>query len=72
MRVRSNSFSDGETIPDVRGDLTGANVKAPLADHLLAEASTTGTYSLNLRLQPRKRNAAWPEASAEDVGGRIH
>jgi hypothetical protein len=31
----------------VRGELTGANVQAALAGHALAEATLTGTYSLN-------------------------
>ena len=36
---------------DVRGDLTGANVRAALAGHVLAQAHLTGTYTLNPRLQ---------------------
>ena len=36
---------------EVPGALTGENVRAALAGHVLAEASITGTYSLNPRLQ---------------------
>ena len=36
---------------DVRGDLTGANVRAALAGHVLAQAHLTGTYTLNPRLR---------------------
>jgi Raf kinase inhibitor-like YbhB/YbcL family protein len=36
---------------EVHGALTGENVRAALADHVLAEASITGIYSLNPRLQ---------------------
>ena len=35
---------------DVRGELTGPNIKAALAGHVLAEATLTDTYSLNPRL----------------------
>ncbi len=38
---------------DVRGDLTGANARLAVADHVLAQASVTGTYTLNPRVQPR-------------------
>jgi Raf kinase inhibitor-like YbhB/YbcL family protein len=38
---------------EVRNALTGENVRAALADHVLAEASLTGTYSLNPNLQQR-------------------
>lgn len=34
----------------VRGERTGPNVRAALAGHVLAEATMTGTYSLNPRL----------------------
>jgi Raf kinase inhibitor-like YbhB/YbcL family protein len=36
---------------EIRGEPTGANVRAALAGHVLAEATLTGTYSLNPRLQ---------------------
>lgn len=36
---------------EVRGRLTGANVRAALAHHILTKASLTGTYSLNPRVQ---------------------
>jgi Raf kinase inhibitor-like YbhB/YbcL family protein len=36
---------------EVKGDLTGANVRAALTGHILAEARLTGTYTLN----PRQR-----------------
>ena len=36
---------------DVRGELTGANVRAALAGHVLAQAHLTGTYTLNPRLR---------------------
>ena len=32
---------------EVHGTLTGENIKAALAGHILAETSLTGTYSLN-------------------------
>jgi len=38
---------------DVRGDLTGANVRAALAGHVIAQAHLTGTYTLNPRLNQR-------------------
>jgi Raf kinase inhibitor-like YbhB/YbcL family protein len=37
---------------EVRGDLTGANARLAIADHVLAQASLTGTYTLNPRVQP--------------------
>jgi Raf kinase inhibitor-like YbhB/YbcL family protein len=49
---------------EIHGDLIGGNVQAALAGHVLAEASTTGTYSLNLLLQPREKNDASPKTSA--------
>ena len=36
---------------NVQGDLTGANVRAALTGHILAQAQLTGTYSLNPRLR---------------------
>lgn len=36
---------------EVKGDLTGANVRAALAGHVLAQAHLTGTYTLNPRLR---------------------
>ena len=36
---------------EVRGELTGANVRAALAGHVLAQAHLTGTYTLNPRLR---------------------
>lgn len=36
---------------NVQGDLTGANVRAALTGHVLAQAQLTGTYSLNPRLR---------------------
>jgi Raf kinase inhibitor-like YbhB/YbcL family protein len=36
---------------NVRGDLTGANVRAALAGHVLAQAHLSGTYTLNPRLR---------------------
>jgi Raf kinase inhibitor-like YbhB/YbcL family protein len=36
---------------EVRGQLTGANVRAALAGHVLAQAHLTGTYTLNPRLR---------------------
>lgn len=36
---------------NVEGDLTGANVRAALAGHVLAQAELTGTYTLNPRLR---------------------
>jgi Raf kinase inhibitor-like YbhB/YbcL family protein len=36
---------------EVRGDPTGANVRAALDGHVIARATLTGTYSLNPRLQ---------------------
>ncbi len=38
----------------VKGELTGPNVRAALAGHVLAEATLTGTYSLNPRLNRQK------------------
>jgi Raf kinase inhibitor-like YbhB/YbcL family protein len=38
---------------DVDGPLTGENIKAALAGHVLAKTSLTGTYSLNPNLQQR-------------------
>jgi phosphatidylethanolamine-binding protein (PEBP) family uncharacterized protein len=38
---------------EVRGKLTGTNVRAALAGRVLAKASLTGTYSLNPKLQQR-------------------
>ena len=35
----------------VQGELTGANVRAALAGHVLAQAQLTGTYTLNPRLR---------------------
>ena len=36
---------------NVHGDLTGANVRAALAGHVLEQAHLSGTYTLNPRLQ---------------------
>ena len=36
---------------EVRGDLTGADVRAALAGHVIAQAHLTGTYTLNPRLR---------------------
>ena len=36
---------------NVHGDLTGANVRAALAGHVLAQAHLSGTYTLNPRLR---------------------
>jgi Raf kinase inhibitor-like YbhB/YbcL family protein len=36
---------------NVQGELTGANVRAALAGHVLAQAQLTGTYTLNPRLR---------------------
>jgi Raf kinase inhibitor-like YbhB/YbcL family protein len=36
---------------EVRGELTGANVRAALAGHVLAQAHLTGTYTLNPQLR---------------------
>lgn len=36
---------------EVRGELTGANVRAALAGHVIAQAHLTGTYTLNPRLR---------------------
>jgi phosphatidylethanolamine-binding protein (PEBP) family uncharacterized protein len=36
---------------EVRGDLTGANARMAIAGHVLAQASLTGTYTLNPRVQ---------------------
>jgi len=36
---------------NVGGDLTGANVRAALTGHVLAQAQLTGTYTLNPRLR---------------------
>ena len=36
---------------DVSGDLTGANLRRALQGHVLAQASTGGTYTLNPRVQ---------------------
>ena len=36
---------------EVHGDLTGANVRAALAGHVIAQAHLTGTYTLNPRLR---------------------
>ena len=33
------------------GDLTGANARLAIAGHVLAQASLTGTYTLNPRVQ---------------------
>jgi Raf kinase inhibitor-like YbhB/YbcL family protein len=38
---------------EVRGDLTGANARLAIAGNVLAQASLTGTYTLNPRVQPR-------------------
>ena len=38
---------------EVHGDLTGANARLAIAGHVLAQASLTGTYTLNPRVQPR-------------------
>ena len=38
---------------EVRGDLTGADARLAIADHVLAQASLTGTYTLNPRVQSR-------------------
>jgi Raf kinase inhibitor-like YbhB/YbcL family protein len=38
---------------DVRGDLTAANARLAIAGQVLAQASLTGTYTLNPRVQPR-------------------
>ncbi len=38
---------------EVRSKLTGTNVRAALAGHVLAKPSLTGTYSLNPKLQQR-------------------
>ena len=35
---------------DVHGDLTGANARLAIAGHVLAQASLTGTYTLNPRV----------------------
>jgi Raf kinase inhibitor-like YbhB/YbcL family protein len=35
----------------VQGDLNGANVRAALAGHVLAQAHLSGTYTLNPRLR---------------------
>jgi Raf kinase inhibitor-like YbhB/YbcL family protein len=39
---------------EVQGELTGANIRAALAGHVLGQARLMGTYSLNPRLNPRK------------------
>lgn len=36
---------------DVQGELTGANIRAALPGHVLAQAQLTGTYTLNPRLR---------------------
>jgi Raf kinase inhibitor-like YbhB/YbcL family protein len=36
---------------DVHGDLTGANARLAIAGHVLAQASLTGTYTLNPRVR---------------------
>jgi Raf kinase inhibitor-like YbhB/YbcL family protein len=38
---------------EVHGDFTGANARLAIAGHVLAQASLTGTYTLDPRLQPR-------------------
>jgi Raf kinase inhibitor-like YbhB/YbcL family protein len=38
---------------EVHGDFTGGNARLAIAGHVLAQASLTGTYTLNPRLQPR-------------------
>jgi Raf kinase inhibitor-like YbhB/YbcL family protein len=38
---------------EVHGDFTGPNARLAIAGHVLAQASLTGTYTLNPRLQPR-------------------
>ena len=38
---------------EVHGDFTGANARLAIAGHVLAQASITGTYTLNPRVQPR-------------------
>jgi Raf kinase inhibitor-like YbhB/YbcL family protein len=38
---------------EVHGDFTGANARLAIAGHVLAQASLTGTYTLNPRVQPR-------------------
>jgi Raf kinase inhibitor-like YbhB/YbcL family protein len=38
---------------EVHGDFTGANARLAIAGHVLAQASLTGTYTLNPRVQSR-------------------
>jgi Raf kinase inhibitor-like YbhB/YbcL family protein len=38
---------------EVHGDFTGANARLAIAGHVLAQASLTGTYTLNPRVQAR-------------------
>jgi Raf kinase inhibitor-like YbhB/YbcL family protein len=38
---------------EVQGDFTGANARLAIAGNVLAQASLTGTYTLNPRVQPR-------------------
>jgi Raf kinase inhibitor-like YbhB/YbcL family protein len=51
---------------DIEGKLTGQQVRAAMQGHILAEASLTGTYTLNplkmksvLATASRKRSANW-------------
>ena len=39
---------------EVDGDLTGPNARLAIAGHVLAQASLTGTYTLNPRVQQRR------------------
>jgi Raf kinase inhibitor-like YbhB/YbcL family protein len=38
---------------EIHGDFTGANARLAIAGHVLAQASLTGTYTLNPGVQPR-------------------
>lgn len=43
---------------EVKGDLTGAAVRRAMQGHVLAQATLTGTYTLNPRLAPQSEGAA--------------
>jgi len=58
LRSKPSRFGHEPTRDDtphleVKGELTGPNVRQALAKHVLAQASLTGTYSLNPHLSAK-------------------
>jgi phosphatidylethanolamine-binding protein (PEBP) family uncharacterized protein len=54
---------------EVKGPLTGLNVRATLASHVLVEASMTGTYSLNPNVRQDRTQVVIADNSITQRGG---